>query len=193
MSLTNIAENKFLDHLVGKTAYTMPTLYVGYSKADPGEDGSGLDEPSGGGYARKVTAGADWNAASAGAIDNVNPITFATATGVQGDIPFFAFFDAISGGNLLASGPITTGESAWVAATVTALDDVVRPTAAENGFYYKCTTAGTTHASIEPTWPTTHGGTVGDGTVTWTCYAAKTISNGDTPNFPAGVLDITLD
>jgi phage tail sheath gpL-like len=37
------------------------------------------------------------------------------------------------------------------------------------GFYFKCTTAGTTGAS-EPVWPTTIGGTVADGTVTWTCW-----------------------
>lgn len=36
-----------------------------------------------------------------------------------------------------------------------------------NGRSYKCIIAGITHASVEPTWPTSINGTVTDGTVTW--------------------------
>jgi hypothetical protein len=39
--------------------------------------------------------------------------------------------------------------------------------AVHNGRMYKCTTAGTT-GGTEPTWPVVDGGTVVDGTVTWT-------------------------
>jgi prepilin-type N-terminal cleavage/methylation domain-containing protein len=37
-----------------------------------------------------------------------------------------------------------------------------------NGHYYRCTAGGTSHATDEPAWPLNSGGTVVDGTVTWT-------------------------
>lgn len=72
--------------------------------------------------------------------------------------------------------------SAWVANTAYAAGDFVVPatgviawptplpaTAHLSHFVYECTTAGTSHASTEPTWPTTDGGTVTDGgTLVWT-------------------------
>ena len=63
------------------------------------------------------------------------------------------------------------GVTAWAVATAYALGDIVIPTTS-NGYWYECTTAGTSHAATEPTWPTTGGGTVSDGaTLVWTCHA----------------------
>jgi len=66
--------------------------------------------------------------------------------------------------------------TAWAAATAYALGGFVRPTTVDNTneFVYECTTAGTSGAT-EPTWPTTDGATVTDGTtLVWT--ARKRIS-----------------
>ena len=68
--------------------------------------------------------------------------------------------------------------NAWAATTLYATSQpkdwkakvVVRPTV-QNGYWYEATTGGTSGGS-EPTWPTTVGNTVVDGTVTWTCIRA---------------------
>lgn len=61
------------------------------------------------------------------------------------------------------------GGTAWIASTVYALGAYVVPILGlQNGFRYECTTAGTSTTS-QPTWPTTEGATVTDGSVTWTC------------------------
>lgn len=109
-SFANFTEDKFLDHLVGKTSYTMPTAYVGLSTTDPTDDGSGMAEPSGMGYTRVATAGGDWNAASGGANSNANDVTFPEASGDWGTITHFALFDAASGGNMLIHGSLTTSK-----------------------------------------------------------------------------------
>ncbi len=111
MSFSDYLEVKVLDHVFGKTAYTMPTVYVGLSTADPLDSGAGLAEPAGAGYARVATTGADWNAAAAGSISNANALTFPQATGSWGTVTHFALFDAATAGNLLASGALTAAKA----------------------------------------------------------------------------------
>jgi hypothetical protein len=108
---SNYWENKILDHLFGKGSYTPPTIYVGLSTADPTDDGSGLDEPSGGGYTRVQTSASDWNVASNGSLDNAGNITFAQASGNWGMITHFALFDAATAGNMLAHGALSQSKS----------------------------------------------------------------------------------
>lgn len=75
-------------------------------------------------------------------------------------------------GNSNAIGNATGNSSAsvpkWAATTAKSLDNEVIPFTTQNGYTYRCTTAGTTGSS-EPTWPTTIGNTVLDGTAVWTC------------------------
>ncbi len=55
----------------------------------------------------------------------------------------------------------------WAVATVYVAGDKVQPISG-NGFVYKCTVGGTSHATTEPTWPITPlGATVTDNTCTW--------------------------
>ena len=109
-SLALYAENKILEHIVGKTSFTMPaTVYVAlFTVAPTHEDGTGGTEASAGNYVRKSTAGADWGTAADGAITNANDISFVVASGSNwGTMNGFALFDAESGGNMIAWGEIT--------------------------------------------------------------------------------------
>ena len=110
-SFSNYWEDEILDHLFGKGAYTPPTIYVGLSTADPGDDGSGLSEPAGNGYARVATAASDWDTASGGTLDSAAAIQFNEATGNWGTVTHFALFDAASAGHLLAHGTLTQSKA----------------------------------------------------------------------------------
>lgn len=105
-SFSDYTEDKVIDHVNGKTAFTMPTVYVGLSTADPLDDASGLAEPSGNNYARVTTSGSDWDAASGGATANATALTFPEASGAWGTCTHFARFDASSGGNMIDHGTL---------------------------------------------------------------------------------------
>lgn len=113
------AENKVLDHLVGKTTFTLPSVWVALFTVTPtDEDGTGGTEASAGNYARKSTAGADWEAAAAGANQNANDITFIEcATADWGTITAFALYDALTVGNMLAWGALGTSKAITVGDT----------------------------------------------------------------------------
>lgn len=63
----------------------------------------------------------------------------------------------------------------WAAGTTYAEGDSVQPSSGnENGYRYKCTTAGTSDATTEPTWPTAAiGDQVSDNGVVWDLVSAK--------------------
>lgn len=107
MSFSNYLENKVLLHVFGATAYTAPTtLYCALFTTDPGEAGTGT-EVSGGAYARQtITFTVSDNLAS-----NTAAVEFPTATASWGTITYAAVYDASSGGNLLASGALTTSKT----------------------------------------------------------------------------------
>lgn len=109
-SFTDYTENKVLDHVVGKTAFTMPAIWVALFTAAPSDTGGGT-EVTGGSYARKATAGTDWAAASAGATSNATTLTFVTPTASWGTVTHFALMDAATVGNMIAWAPLTTSQA----------------------------------------------------------------------------------
>ncbi len=121
MSFFNYLEDATLDHILGKTPYTSPTVYIGLSTTTPGDDGTSITEPSTGAYARVTTSGATWTASSAGATSNAAAVTFAAATAdwsAGADMTYLVAFDAITVGNELYWGllsvakPVLDGDTA---------------------------------------------------------------------------------
>lgn len=119
-SISDYLENSLLDHLLKNTVYTPPgSIYLALSTADPTEDGSGIAEPSGNGYARAKCN--TWNAAASRQTENTNQVSFATPTGSWGKITHFGIFDALTGGNFLGYGALS------VPRTVATGDDMKLP------------------------------------------------------------------
>jgi hypothetical protein len=82
-SKSDYLENKNLDHNLGKSAFTMPTtvaLALCTVVPTDASTGSSITEASYTGYARKVVAASDLNAAASGQSTNANVLTFAACT-----------------------------------------------------------------------------------------------------------------
>jgi hypothetical protein len=105
-NLSDYLENKLLDHFLGTTSYTMPTtVYIGLYTVAPTDAGGGT-QVTGGSYARQTAA---FGAASSGATSNSANIDFAgmpAATTVA-----IGVFDALTAGNLLLWGTLTTNKT----------------------------------------------------------------------------------
>ena len=102
-SLSTACANKVLDHVVGKTSFTMPAaLWLAAYTVTPTDAGGGT-ECSGTGYVRKqVTPATDFAAAGSRAITNTAAVTFATAgAGGWGTVVAIGAFDADVAGNFL--------------------------------------------------------------------------------------------
>jgi len=111
MSFTDFLENKLLDFVWGNVAYVVPTtIYVGLSTTQPADDGTNITEPSGNGYARVGVANntTNWPVAVGGAKSNGTVIQFSTATGTWGTMAYFFNSTAVTGGDILGSGALST-------------------------------------------------------------------------------------
>ena len=104
-ALSDYAENKLPDHLLGTAAFTAPTtVYIGLSTGSFADDNSGT-ELTGNNYARKSIT---FDSAASGATDNTSAVEFNAATGSWGSVSHFGIFDQSTGGNLLLHGAFQT-------------------------------------------------------------------------------------
>lgn len=112
-NLSNYAENKVLDHIHGKTAFTMPTIYMALYTTAPTDSTSGTEVANSGSYARVAVPGASWNAASGGSISNAADINFTQATGSWGTVVAAALVDSGThgAGNIIAYVPLTINKT----------------------------------------------------------------------------------
>lgn len=105
-NLSDYLENKLLDHFLGTTTYTKPTtVYIALYTVAPTDAGGGT-QVTGGSYARQT---ATFSAAASGTTSNTANIDFAgmpAATTVA-----IGVFDALTAGNLLLWGTLTTNKT----------------------------------------------------------------------------------
>lgn len=106
------ANNKRLDHEMGKAAWTMPsTIYIALLTSAPirTQTGSTIPEVTTGAYgsyARKALAAADLGSASSGLMQNSAAQVFATPTSGSGTAKYIAILDAATLGNAIRWAPI---------------------------------------------------------------------------------------
>ena len=105
-NLSNYLENKVLDHIMGTTTYTKPSaVYVALYTAAPSDTGGGT-EVTGGSYARQT---ATFSAAASGATSNSANIDFVVMPACT--VVAIGIFDALTTGNLLVWGTLSTNKS----------------------------------------------------------------------------------
>lgn len=107
-AFSNYLENALINGTLRATTYTAPTtVYVGLFTSDPTDAGSGT-EVSGNAYARQA---ATFAAPSNGAATTNADVQFPQATGNWGTITHFAIFDALTTGNMMYHGALTSSKT----------------------------------------------------------------------------------
>ena len=104
-SLSNYAENKVLDHVLGTTAFTKPTTYVALFTVAPTDSTAGT-EVTGGSYAR--VAGV-FDASVGGASSNTGNLDFTAMPACT--VVAVGILDNSTGGNLLVHGTLTANKT----------------------------------------------------------------------------------
>lgn len=115
MSASDYLEKKIIDHVLGKQTYTPPdTIYIGLTTVAvvDADTGSTVTEPSSGAYARVAVTNNATNFPNATGTSatksNGTDIVFPEATASWGTVTHFFYADALTGGNILFHGELTS-------------------------------------------------------------------------------------
>lgn len=93
-----------------ETGTALPTQYfIGLSTTAPNINGTNVTEPTGSGYARMELT--NLSAPSGGVVTNTASIDFPESTASWGTTTHFVIYDALTNGNLLQYGPLSTPRS----------------------------------------------------------------------------------
>jgi len=109
-SKSDYFENAVLDAAFNDPAFTEALLYMALCTVIPTDasTGTSITEATYTGYARKLVAAADMNAAASGSKSNGAAITFAACTAGASTIIGFALCDALTLGNIHYWGTTTS-------------------------------------------------------------------------------------
>lgn len=122
MSISNYAELKLLEHVTGKTSFTLPTnVYLKLHTGDPGEDctNNAATEAT-----RKITA---WATAAAGSIATSATVEWTNVSTTE-TYTHWSMWDASTAGNplwkgaLSASAAVTAGDTFQITSLTLSLD-----------------------------------------------------------------------
>lgn len=108
---TTYLETQLLNLVLRNIPFVPPTtVYLGLFTVAPTAGGGGTEvsDPS---YARQPIV---FGAPSGGVSSNTGVITFPVATVAQGTIVAVAYFDALSGGNMLYQGAVTLSKTVGI-------------------------------------------------------------------------------
>jgi len=122
MSISNYAELKILEHITGKTAYSMPaTVYLKLHTADAGENGTTAAATE---ATRKA---ASWAAAASGSIATNATVEWTNVSTTE-TYTHWSMWDALTAGNCLwtgalsASAAVTAGDTFQITSLTLSLD-----------------------------------------------------------------------
>jgi len=104
-NLSDYAENKLVDHILGTTSYTKPTTYLALYSVAPTDSTSGT-EVTGGSYARKPAV---FGSAASGQASNSTDVDFTNMPAIT--VVAIAVVDALTSGNILVYGTLQANKA----------------------------------------------------------------------------------